>query len=204
MKFYKKTLNLVKSKGNFLTKGIYLTIILTDKCPLMCPYCPMTLRGRKRANHAECSIDEWKKFIENQFHWISQINISGGEPSLVPWMPEFVNWLVDRGHHVSIYSNLWKPKILSRLKKSFKLQIVSDFHHSDNLERFLKSYNQLKDKVRINVEEIEKPQQILFSTFVDKFTDEELENFNSIHVAPDSPRTKRYYMGCEPIYAEAK
>jgi organic radical activating enzyme len=161
----------------------------------------MTITG-KRPNRSISTLQEWQQYIESLPHWASLINISGGEPSLVSYLPEFVNWLVSRGHHVNIYSTLFNPKNLERIKKSFKVQITADYHKGDSILRFNRAYNYLKDKIRINVEEIEQPKLLSYSRFVGKFTAQEILDFTSFHAAPDSPRTGKLYIGCESAYHE--
>jgi len=203
-----KTTRLLKPNGSLLTKGINLTAILLHYCPLDCPYCP-NLEATKRhvrGNHKTCTLEEWKQFFETFPHFPSLVNLSGGEPSMLSWISDLANWLTDRGSHVIIYTMLWKPENLMRLKKSAKMELSSTYHHTDSKERFLKAYNMLKDRVRVTARELSHEKDFVFDfTQSKRFCDqEEHKRYNQIHLAPDTPRTKKLYIGCHPIYHEGE
>jgi len=203
-----KTTRLVKPKGRLLTRGVNLTAILLHYCPLDCEYCPNleAVERHARGNHKTSTLEEWKEFFESFPHFPSLVNLSGGEPSLLPWISDLANWLMDRGTHVIIYSMLWKPENLMGLKKSCKMEITATYHHSDSKERYLKAYNMLKDRVRITALELDHEKEVVFDFTKPKcyHTQDIIKSFNSLHLAPDSPKTKKIYLGCDTVYQEGQ
>jgi organic radical activating enzyme len=205
MQWFWKTSRILKAKGNFFTRGVYLTLILTHRCPLKCNYCPLFIDREKRPAHKESTLQEWKSFIENFPQFPSRINFSGGEPSLMTYMPELANWLTARGHHVCIYSMLFNQHRFIELKPNFKLQIQATYHDNDNPVRFKFAYDFIKKvnpELRINPKEIKEPKVFSFTAMEEFFSPEHIKNFNSFHASPSSPRTGKLYIGCEPCYSE--
>jgi hypothetical protein len=206
MSIFWGTLRLNSKDGNFLTHGMHLTISLNTECTLFCEYCPL-LDGREaRPKFEKCSLEEWKSFIQDFPEWISLICIAGGEPSLLPWIGEFVNWLTSRGHHVIMYSNLYKPWYLEYIKKSYRFYIQATFHHNDDPERFTKAYKRLiGDGYRVDAFELDNEEKVLPFTNPKPFlTPEDGKNFKTFHCPPDAPRTKVIYRGAEYWYKESK
>ena len=164
-----------RKKNYWWQKGTELAVILTGKCNLHCSYCPMFLTDNKYPKFKDCILDEWKKFFEEYPEWISQIFLTGGETSFVPYIAELTNWLVDRGHHVIIFSNLAKPEAFYPIKKSFRFVLIPTFHqNNDTVERFTEAYYKLKKntKFRIMVQEMETEHKLPFSRHKDKFKDD--------------------------------
>lgn len=197
-----------KRKNRWWHKGTELAVILTTKCNLHCDYCPMFLTDNKYPRFNDCTLEEWKDYFEKYPEWISQIFLTGGETSLVPYIAELTNWLVGRGHHVIIFSNLKKPEAFYAIKKSFRFVLIPTFHqHDDDKERFIEAYNKLKKntKFRIRVQEMETAKLLDFSHHKDKFRNEwwYQENF-LYHVSPDAPRTGRMFFGCNRAYLDGK
>jgi len=68
----------------------------------------------------------------------SEIDILGGEPTLVPWMPDFVNHVTDSGTMVNISTNGSLPHVVDQLSENntgllnigFSLHGFSEIHHS--------------------------------------------------------------------------
>jgi organic radical activating enzyme len=151
-------------------------------------------------------MEEWQEFIEGYPEWISLIAICGGEPTLITWMPNFVNWLLDRGHHVIVYSNLWKPWYFTMIKKSFRFYIQATFHHTDKAERFTEAYNYLIELgYKVEAFELNNEPKILSFTKPKKFiTVDDGVALKTFHCAPDAPRTKIIYRGSENLFLERK
>jgi len=191
-------------KNNFLYKGITLVTILTTRCPLKCSYCPMALEGTK-LKFDECSLEEWKNYITYFPEWMSYVIVSGGEPTLVPYLSEYLNFLTGRGHHVMVFTTLWRPEAFYGVKKTFKLVVVPTFHRTqDTIERFENARKKLDGIVRVlpcefGNNEIDGSQHKEF--FDDEFW---YVRDNLLHTAPDTPRTKRLFHGCTPAYKSGK
>lgn len=192
--------------GNRFSRGASLTLTLTTRCPIMCAYCPIWLtKTDKREWKAitECPMDEWKELIEKFPEWVSFVGVSGGEPTLITWMPEFVNWLIDSGRKVMIYSVLWKPETFKTIRPSSRLAIQTTFHHKDIKERFVKAYNQVKG-YGLNIEafELDSEPKVLDFTTPKPFISDEMSKYylRHFHCSPDSPKTRIVYLGTEHLY----
>ena len=204
MNFYGKTVRINK-KGfkNPFVRGADITWIPSLKCHLKCDYCPYTIEGGT-AKYEECSAEEWRQFFDKFIQGaetISQVHVSGGEPSIFKGMADVVNWLVSKNIHCVIYSTLLNPKELLRLNDhKYLLRIKAVYHKTDNKERFFNAYQQVKENVKdTRIFEVELP-QMFDSELLHFFTPEEIRNFKTLHFAPDSPRTNRIFIGCSDIY----
>jgi organic radical activating enzyme len=214
IRLYWNTLRLNKKKGNVFTRGADLVCVITSKCQMHCTYCPMFLEddslkegeANKYPKFEVCSLDEWKSFIERYPEWISQIYISGGEPSFVPYVSELINWLIDRGHHVILFSNLGKPENLYGIKNHWRFVCIPTFHHGQDVrERFVEAYNKIKGRFRIMCKEMEETHWLDFSSHKNFYNDDFWFKFNThLHAMPDSPRTKKLYLGCHSGYIDGK
>ena len=199
-----------KVKNYWFTKGISMAAILTGRCNLHCSYCPMFLTDDKYpyGKQQECTLEEWKEYFERFPEWISQIFLTGGEPTILPWISDLINFLTDRGHHVILFSNLLKPENLYGVKKTFKFVLIPTFHQNDDdPERFKAAVKKLKEntKFRIMAQEMEKKHKLSFTIHKEKFRDEWWYNENYlIHVAPDAPKTGKLYFGCHRAYLDGK
>ena len=150
----------------------------------------------------ECTPDEWKKYISEYPEWIEEFFISGGETTLYPDLAELVNWLVKRGHHVCVFSNLWKPESLLGLKESYRLVLYPTYHNCDDINRFDKAYRMLKDRVRVVPIEFNCPKILPYTKFKDTYKLDYFVNEMRLHFAPDTPRTKRTYTASLPLYVD--
>jgi hypothetical protein len=120
-------------------------------------------------------LEEWKEIISNFPVKVKEIFISGGEPTLIKWLPELCNWLLDKGYHVTIFSNLWSVNLLNCLNKSYRLQIWATFHQEqDTAKRFDSVYQYLKaGGYNIRVGELGHKSQILPYSEMQRFTTNE-------------------------------
>lgn len=192
------------NRNRWWHKGLRLTLVITTRCNLHCDYCPMFLTDDKYPKFKESTLDEWKEYFENFPDWCSEVVISGGEPTIISYLPDLINWLMDRGHHVIVYTNLLKPETLYGVKDSFKFAILPTFHHTDNAERYEEAYNKLKGRFRIVSQELEN-MKLGFSFFKHLYTRRFFfENDNVFHIAPDAPRTKKLYLGANALYKDGK
>ncbi|MFX1589464.1 MAG: hypothetical protein ACFFC1_15030 [Promethearchaeota archaeon] len=189
-----------------LRRGIDITIYLTFKCQLDCEYCVAKKpTGRFLLEIKEKSIKELKKFVAEIEMCLSpfrlrEIRVSGGGPEMHPDFAKFVNWLLNQGYFVQVYTNLMNFRKLNLLKPTCRLMICSTFHHSSNKMRFINNYYTLKEKYRIKVDEIiENPEdkQLNFSKGKDFCTIQDMkDNRLMLRVAPNL----KAFTNCYDIY----
>jgi len=158
----------------------------------------------KVQKYEECTAEEWVEFLGTEYpEWISYVCISGGEPSFHLGMHKIVNYLTDRGTDVRIYSNLKNVSEIIRCKPSKRFNVWATFHHTDIKDEFVRHVQDIRLKhINISVNEIESPMILPESIYKGKYSAEDIRAFNTLHFAPDSPRTRELYIGCTPVYHE--
>jgi len=135
-------------------RGVRISIALTFKCNLKCPYCVVEMPTGKLPVAKESTLDELKHFITSFPYKLREIKLTGGSPELHPGFVEFANWLLDEGYFVTIFTNLLHYSKLSQLKRTYRLMFISTYHHSADPKKYLLNYIDLCRIYRIRVEEI--------------------------------------------------
>jgi organic radical activating enzyme len=187
--------------GRF-SRGAFLTISLTTKCPMRHWYCPLMLDRENYPKFPECSIEEWIEFIEKFPEHVSYVGICGGEPTLVKGLSELTNHLLNSGRKVCIFTNLWNIAPFQWMQASSRLQIQATYHHDDNPARFTNAYSEVTrmghkvDAVEIDNE----PQKLSFTKLKSFLTPEYLRDIRQFHASPVSPKTRAIYTGMEKWY----
>lgn len=134
--------------------GERIQCFLTFRCNLDCGYCTLKFADGEMPVSDELTLDEWKEILSNQFpRPIKEVVISGGEPMLMPYFSELVNYLLDRNIFVCIYSNLLTSNGL-KVNPSVRYRIHATYHKSANLKHFKRNLAIYRQKYRVNVDEI--------------------------------------------------
>lgn len=169
--------------------GVTLSLALTFRCTLDCLYCTTKMVNGKFPVSEEATFEEWKIFINKFPYQIRDVHITGGSPELHPEFEKIVNWLLDKGIFVQVFTNLNRTDKLLLLNKTHRLMLLSTFHHSDKLDRFMENYNLLKKHYRINVDEINDRyyQRFVKSSRLKEFCtmDELKNNIKMLRISPD-------------------
>lgn len=203
------TLRDTPKKGHWWTRGTTAALNVTTRCPYTCDYCPMYIYGAVK-RYKECTVDEWKLFIERYAHWLSRIYISGGEPSLYSDIVPLVNWLVERGSHVIIFTNLWKVENFLAIKPHWRLLFMPTFHADDEQkfahgrpvdERFNNAVKTLEDNgFQVSTQQIFENEHGFWRK-KEFFTVDYFKHFDdTIQFVPDSPRSLKMYLGSIEMY----
>ena len=189
-------------------KGVRLSMALTFRCNLKCPYCVVDKPLGHTPKVKESTFKELTNFVKNRFPYkIREIKLTGGAPELHKDFVKFANWILDQGYFLIIFTNLKRPDILMQLKKSRKLMFIASYHHSKahdyismSKELYIRNYILLKNNYRIVVDEIgNSPEDkwLEFSRIKPFLTNEEMIANNAmIRVAPDL----RMYCNCWDVY----
>ena len=149
IKLYGKTLA--------LRRGGRVLVNLTFRCNQHCEYCNMILPTGKVQMH-DHDLEFWKAKIGHftSIHKVREVQVSGGEPTLIKWMPEFVRWLLGKGFHVLILSNGFNVNRFLEIPKHYRLQISMTYHHGEvERDEMTRRYNTLRSRgYRVNIKEI--------------------------------------------------
>lgn len=138
-----------------LRKGVSISISLSFRCNIRCPYCADELPTGDIPVSKERTLDELKLFINTFPYKLQEVKLTGGSPEMHPDFVEFVNWMLDKGIFVLVTTNLFHFDKLNQLKKSYRLILASTYHHAFSLPKWLDNYNKLKQKYRVLVDEID-------------------------------------------------
>jgi molybdenum cofactor biosynthesis enzyme MoaA len=88
-------------------------LILTGACDFACPYCKTLGGGRAPTIKRERALELLETFAAAG---LRELRISGGEPVLVPWLPELIRRAVELGVRVAVSSNGYsEPKVYEGL-----------------------------------------------------------------------------------------
>lgn len=191
MRFYEKTL--------MFRRGVRVSIDLLFPCNLSCPYCVLEIPTKHRPKSKQMNLEAWKEIINTFPTKISQVYVSGGEPTMVKWMPEFVNWLLhEKGFHVMLFTNLFRPEDILKIKNSYRFQIVAALHdvEGENAVRFDSAYQKIKDKYNVMVIEFTDKPQVPYSVH-SKFITEKEMNEPKFFYSPDGDLYTNYYKAYE-------
>jgi len=161
----------------------------------------MFIYGEPR-KYDECSVEEWKVFLDRFPSWISAMYISGGEPSLYKDIVPLINYLTDRGHHVLLQTNLFKPEAYIGIKPHKRLVFMATYQDEyENGNRFYEAADMLRDEgflvITQQIGQYNKKHSRIKEYFTEKWFK---ETDNSIMLEPSSPRTLRMWLGCVNMY----
>ena len=103
---------------------------VTNACNLRCAYCSAD-SGCARAN--EIGLDDVKRVIDDvlEVHPDLDVSFSGGEPLIVPWLFDAIDYALMRTKHVGMLSNLLLldrsdvllDKVVERMKRDMNVQM---------------------------------------------------------------------------------
>jgi len=101
----------------------------------------------------EMTLSDWKRIIKSFPRKIREIKITGGEPMLVSYFSELVNWLLAEGYFVYIISN---TTIKKEFNQSDRVMIRATYHQSADRDEWFEIHKWYKERHRIEVDEIDK------------------------------------------------
>jgi organic radical activating enzyme len=147
-----------------LKTGISIGLAPTYRCNQNCWYCGNKMGGDVFPKCPEINWEQWRDNIINFPLKIKEVVLSGGEPCIYPEIEKLVNWLLDNGYFVQFYTNLARPGIITKFKRSKRLILFANFHHTffgkdeiwdeESLLEWDSNYQSLKKAYQIKPEEI--------------------------------------------------
>jgi organic radical activating enzyme len=185
-------------KSLLFKKGISCVFYLTWACNQDCKYCANRISKTQYPKSKIATLNDWKLIVDNlnRVFKVKEISLCGGEPTLVPYMTELANYCIEKGFHVNIVTNLYKPEELLRLKWSWRLLIIATYHHEYDVEQFIKNFDLInsKDVTReIMLRECEYPHYFENSVHQQLLNKEELREIKAWDFMCFAPDARRIY-----------
>ena len=181
-----------------LKRGASISISPTFRCNYRCEYCTLRIASDNPRKVKESTLDEWIRFIDNFPLKLKEVHITGGEPTLMPYLNALTVELINRRILVTIFTNL-SHEITA--PTSNYLRIQASYHHSQaNAVTFYETYTRLKKQgYQITIDEIGNKLLSLPTNVKQQLkTVEDLETVKPrIRIAPD--RTG-YFTTCYDMY----
>jgi pyruvate formate lyase activating enzyme len=95
--------------------GKVSSIVFLPGCNFKCPYCSNWLLVHEPGSLPEVKLDKIDHFLTERKDFIDGVVITGGEPTIHPWLPELIKHFKDMGLLVKLDTNGTNPKMLQRL-----------------------------------------------------------------------------------------
>lgn len=89
-------------------------IIFMLGCNFRCPFChnsPLACKTEKDV----MTLDELAAFLDSRKGLLEGVVISGGEPTLNPYLIPLLHYIHDKGYSIKLDTNGYKPEIISRV-----------------------------------------------------------------------------------------
>jgi organic radical activating enzyme len=146
----------------------------------------------------EMSLNDWKQIITDFPYQLKEVFISGGEPTLMPYCNDLIDYLTGKKILVTVFTNLSNLTLL-RAYPSWYLRINASYHPQANKKSFYDRYETLKGNgYQITVDEVGENRIDLKTQVKHKITSaDELKRDNArMRFAPDG----KIYLTCYDLY----
>ena len=114
-----------------------VSVFITNKCNFRCRYCNIDFGGQ------EMSKDMFKEICSK--HKDAIIHITGGEPSLVSWLYDFIDETPDIRFHLNTNGYARPPQNIKRLKVSLDTNSKSKFNSLTQVDGFDRVCRNIKE-----------------------------------------------------------
>ncbi len=141
-----------------LKRGIRLDVMPSYKCNRNCSYCILKEGGDQMPTSEEQNFIYWAKYIETFPLKISEIYLSGGEPSIYPNVDLLVNYFLENKICVTVFTNLMDIKLISKITPSDRLRFSATHHidlSHDDARTFAVNLELMSMKYRVDVDSFE-------------------------------------------------
>lgn len=95
--------------------GQLATTVFTRGCNLQCPYCQNAELVQGAAATLPLDFEELKAFLMKRRPVLEYVVVTGGEPTLHPDLPAFLDWVKNLGYRVKLDTNGSRPDMVQRL-----------------------------------------------------------------------------------------
>ena len=127
-----------------------VTWIINNICTNACSYCPKNLHTGKNHHYDwENAKRFWQLLLKK--HSKLQVALSGGEPTLSPFLLDFVKMIYDTGNKVGITSNLARTPRYMKTLAPFLAYVSASYHPSFEDKDFLEKALAAADLTPVNI-----------------------------------------------------
>lgn len=95
--------------------GKVTSVVFLPYCNFKCPFCDNGLLVESPEKLPEVKIEEIENFIRNRKDFIDGVVITGGEPTIHPWLPDLIKRFKELGVLVKLDTNGTEPNQLTAL-----------------------------------------------------------------------------------------
>jgi pyruvate formate lyase activating enzyme len=95
--------------------GRVSSVIFLPGCNFRCPYCHNHPLVREPDSLEDVSLEKFLRKIRNFPEWIEGVVVSGGEPTIHPWLPDLLAILRKEGLQIKLDTNGSRPDVLADL-----------------------------------------------------------------------------------------
>ncbi len=105
--------------------GHVAATLFTGCCNMRCPFCQNSVLVLDPASQPEIPGEEVLAFLEKRRGILEGVCITGGEPTLQPWLEEFLRQVRELGYLVKLDTNGYRPTVLAHLLQEKLLDYVA-------------------------------------------------------------------------------
>ncbi|MBN2511219.1 MAG: anaerobic ribonucleoside-triphosphate reductase activating protein [Spirochaetales bacterium] len=130
------------------------TVLFLSGCNLRCPYCHNPELARGLVPEDGLSLEEVRAFLKKRAGVLDGVVITGGEPTIHPWLQELIDMAVSFGLKVKLDTNGLRPDVLKKLNNlSFIAMDVktSPCRYSQLLTDGLPPMNDMAEKINESI-----------------------------------------------------
>ncbi|MBN3033232.1 MAG: anaerobic ribonucleoside-triphosphate reductase activating protein [Candidatus Saganbacteria bacterium] len=95
--------------------GKVSSVVFLPECNFNCPCCSNWLLVHEPGSLPAVELEKIERFLTERKDFIDGVVITGGEPTVHPWLPELIKHFKDLGLSVKLDTNGTNPKMLQRL-----------------------------------------------------------------------------------------
>jgi pyruvate formate lyase activating enzyme len=95
--------------------GKISSVVFTGGCNLRCGYCHNPHMVLDSSSLEKIEEEDFFRFLSGRKNLIDGVTVTGGEPSLQPDLPEFLQRIKEMGFHVKLDTNGFSPSVIEDL-----------------------------------------------------------------------------------------
>jgi len=132
--------------------GKVSSVVFLPYCNFKCPFCDNGVLIENPETLPEIKIETIENFIRERKDFIDGVVITGGEPTIHPWLPELIKRLKvpvkldTNGTNPAVLSELIALKLIDYIAMDLKAPLNSKYHEAAGIKVIL---NQIKESIKI-------------------------------------------------------